>query len=82
MPSQTVTVRAVWDDEAKVWVAESDDVPGLVAEASQREELVQKLSVLIPELLELNESSVDRTKPVEVVLQFSGEERIVLSVAA
>ncbi|MGD0289757.1 MAG: DUF1902 domain-containing protein [Candidatus Binataceae bacterium] len=30
MDTQTFTVRAVWDAEAKVWVAESDDVPGLV----------------------------------------------------
>ncbi|HTY55760.1 MAG TPA: DUF1902 domain-containing protein [Candidatus Binataceae bacterium] len=82
MPNQSVAVKAVWDDEAKVWVAESNDVPGLVAEASHREELVRKLSGLIPELLELNESSLDRTKPIEMVLQFGGEERIVLSVAA
>jgi Domain of unknown function (DUF1902) len=28
--------RAVWDDEAKLWVAESDDVPGLAAELKTR----------------------------------------------
>ncbi len=26
-------VTAFWDDEAKVWVAESDEVPGLITEA-------------------------------------------------
>jgi hypothetical protein len=26
-------IRAQWDSEAGVWVAESEDVPGLVAEA-------------------------------------------------
>jgi predicted RNase H-like HicB family nuclease len=82
MTKNTVTVRAEWDGEAKVWVAESDDVPGLVAEAGQRDELVAKLTALIPELLDLNETSIDRTKPLEIVLQFRGEERIVLPVAA
>jgi predicted RNase H-like HicB family nuclease len=47
-------ITAFWDDEADVWVAESDDVPGLVAEAASIEILVEKLKVLIPELLELN----------------------------
>jgi predicted RNase H-like HicB family nuclease len=47
-------IRAQWDDEAGVWVAESDDVPGLVAEADSPKALVQKLKTLIPELLELN----------------------------
>jgi hypothetical protein len=51
---RSYVVRATWDDEAKVWVAESDDVPGLVAEAPEVETLVKKLKVLIPELLEAN----------------------------
>ncbi|MGD0075763.1 MAG: DUF1902 domain-containing protein [Candidatus Binataceae bacterium] len=82
MAKNTVTVKAEWDDEAKVWVAESDDVPGLVTEAEDRNKLVAKLTALIPELLELNETSIDRTQPLEVVLQFRGEERIVFPVAA
>jgi predicted RNase H-like HicB family nuclease len=47
-------VLAQWDGEAGVWVAESDDVPGLVAEAESPNSLAQKLRILIPELLELN----------------------------
>ena len=54
MRDHTYQVRAVWDDEAKVWVATSDDVPGLVTEASTLEALTKKLEVLIPELLEAN----------------------------
>ena len=37
-------VHAQWDDEANVWVASSDDVPGLVTEAATTEELIQKNS--------------------------------------
>lgn len=47
-------VVADWDDEAGVWVATSDDVPGLVTEAETQEQLVAKLKVLIPELLGAN----------------------------
>ncbi len=47
-------VRAFWDDDAKVWVAESDDVPGLATEAESVDQLVAKLKTLIPELLSEN----------------------------
>jgi len=47
-------VRAEWDDEALVWVATSDDVPGLVAEAATAEALQAKLPILLPERLDTN----------------------------
>ncbi len=47
-------VHAQWDSDAQVWVASSDEVPGLATEADTIESLVQKLKSLIPELLELN----------------------------
>jgi predicted RNase H-like HicB family nuclease len=47
-------VSAHWDDDAKVWWAESDDVIGLVAEAKTLEGLVDDLRDLVPELLTLN----------------------------
>ena len=40
--------------EASVWVAESEDVPGLVTEANTVEQLVTKLRTMVPELLEVN----------------------------
>ena len=49
-----IEVRADWDSEAQVWVASSNDVPGLITEAPTVEALRQKLSVMIPELLEAN----------------------------
>jgi predicted RNase H-like HicB family nuclease len=48
------TVAAEWDAEAMVWVATSDDVPGLATEAETFEALAEKLRVVVPELLELN----------------------------
>ena len=52
--AKALEIRAVWDDEAKVFVAESDDVPGLITEADTVSALVQKLRYLIPELLDEN----------------------------
>ncbi len=54
--TSVLVVRATWDDEAKVWVAESDDVPGLATEADTLDALLAKLRVVLPELLELNDS--------------------------
>ncbi len=48
-------IRADWDPETEVWVATSDDVPGLVTEASTIETLREKLCTMIPELLETNQ---------------------------
>jgi len=52
--ASSIIVRAEWDDEAKVWVATSEDIPGLATEADTMEVLRQKLHVMIPELIEAN----------------------------
>ncbi|MBV9782987.1 MAG: DUF1902 domain-containing protein [Acidisphaera sp.] len=51
---QTYEVFAHWDAEANVWWAESESVPGLVAEAETVEALLQDLKAVVPELLTLN----------------------------
>jgi predicted RNase H-like HicB family nuclease len=57
MPAATanpLVIRAFWDEETSVWVAESADIVGLITEAKTLEALSEKLKHLIPELLELN----------------------------
>ncbi len=54
MTQITFNVEAFWDADAEVWVATSDDVPGLVTEASTIEVLTQKLREIIPELIVFN----------------------------
>ena len=54
LKGKTIRVEAIWDGEAQVWVATSDDVPGLITEADTSEQLIKKLQVLIPELLQAN----------------------------
>lgn len=73
--SQAITVTAFWDDEASVWVAQSEQVPGLVAEAETIEVLLSKLDVLIPELLELNQGVKLNSIPVNL----KAERSLVLS---
>jgi predicted RNase H-like HicB family nuclease len=54
MNERIYLVRADWDAEAKVWVAWSDDIPGLATGADTLEDLVEKLKMVVPELLEEN----------------------------
>ena len=43
-----------WDDEASVWIAESQDLPGLILESNSFDNLVERVKIAVPELLELN----------------------------
>jgi predicted RNase H-like HicB family nuclease len=62
-------VDAAWDDEASVWVATSDDIPGLITEADTLEELRSKLVDLVPELLAENGNAIEQSTalPIEIV---------------
>ena len=48
----TIVVRAEWDDDAKVWVATSSDLPGLVTEADTLPALQARLENIISDLLQ------------------------------
>ena len=50
-------IRICWDDEAGVWYATSEDVPGLVLESGSFDALVERVRHAVPELLELNRNS-------------------------
>ena len=50
-------IKMTWDPDASVWVAESDDVPGLVMESGSCDALIEKLRFAIPEMLQLNGTS-------------------------
>jgi len=51
------TVQLTWDNEAYVWLASSDDVPGLALEAGSLDALMERVKYAIPDLLGL--SNVD-----------------------
>jgi predicted RNase H-like HicB family nuclease len=67
--SRTYEAEAHWDSEAGVWVAESEDIPGLVAEAESMNALVEKVRVLVPELFELNGGLEPGQKVVNVLVR-------------
>lgn len=75
-------VLARWDSEGGVWVAESEDVPGLVAEAESPNALASKLRVLIPELLELNGVLEGDSEAVEFLVRYEHEENVVAVLAS
>jgi hypothetical protein len=80
MTLRSIIVRAAWDPEAGVFVATSDDVPGLITEARTLPDLNDKLAIMIPELIELNSpSTVDSNvegerRDLEVPLYIMAEQ--------
>jgi len=55
-----------------VWVAESDDVPGLASEAETAEALIRKLEVITPELLEANGLGAPDPVPFQLLAERRG----------
>jgi hypothetical protein len=49
-------VNFLWDEEAAVWVATSDEIPGLVLESGSLDALMERVRYAVPELLALNSS--------------------------
>ncbi len=50
----TYTILFTFDEEAKVWIATSPDVTGLVLESESLDVLMKRVKDAVPELLELN----------------------------
>jgi predicted RNase H-like HicB family nuclease len=75
-------VTANWDSEAGVWVAESNDIPGLVAEAESLNVLMEKIRALAPELLELNGALERGQTSAKVIVRAHFEEEAAVSVAS
>lgn len=47
-------INCLWDDEAGVWTASSEDIPGLVLESGSLDALIERIRFALPELIELN----------------------------
>lgn len=74
-------VKADWDSEAGVWVATSDDVPGLATEAETIEALTAKLRVMVPELLEANHLLAGG-RPQELTFELTGHRQELVHLAS
>lgn len=49
-------INLTWDNEENVWIATSDDIPGLVLESSSFDALLERVRFAAPELISLNMS--------------------------
>ena len=67
-----VKVMAFWDAEADVWVASSDDVPGLNVESGDWPSLLADLDDLVPEMLTANGSEFDDNLELEIEAKYVG----------
>jgi len=81
MVKPSLTVRAKWDDQAAVWIATSDDVPGLCCEASSFDRLIAEVLALVPELLVSNRV-LEPAEAAEVPVTFVAERRMVARLVA
>lgn len=61
-----MSVDALWDEEAGVWVATSHDVPGLATEARTLARLAAKLRTLAPELMHANGRAIRSPASLEI----------------
>lgn len=80
-------IRMDWDGEARVWIATSEDVPGLVLEDASKETLMERVKIAIPELMELNgenhgENQYDVLKPeiTDHVVNVNGQTIVIRNV--
>jgi hypothetical protein len=69
--SRSITVDARWDAEASVWIATSKDVSGLVVEADTWPAMIEEVSLVLPDLLELSGERSDNLS-----LTFRAEEHL------
>jgi predicted RNase H-like HicB family nuclease len=52
--SMEYKIFLTWDDEAHVWIAESDDIPGLILENGSVDALMVQAKIAAAELLEIS----------------------------
>ena len=70
MAGRSLTFKVLWDEEAKVFYTECDDICGIVAEAETVEKLRENLLKIIPEVLELNDAvEVKKSVPISLKSQ-------------
>lgn len=65
-----IEVRALWDEEAGVWSAEGENLPGLVTEADSYQLLMQKLKIMVSELLAYSPDLKEQLDPeIHLILE-------------
>ncbi len=68
-------VNLNWDSDADVWIATSEDIPGLILESGSFDALLERVRFAVPELLSLNARTAS---PLSLVFQSRRCERLAL----
>lgn len=68
-------INFTWDSEADVWIATSEDIPGLVLESGSFDALLERTRFAVPELIELN---TPIQHPLTLTFKSERHERMVL----
>ena len=63
------TVDMTWDEEAEVWVAINEEIP-IILESPSFDELIERVKLAAPELLELNGLTADNSHLCFIVAHF------------
>lgn len=74
--TSTYWVKAGWDADADCWYVADSNVPGLATGAETVPLLLDKLRVMIPELLELNGAECRDEVPIELIAHRSEHLRM------
>ena len=69
------TIYFAWDSDADVWIATSEDIPGLVLESGSFDALLERTRFAVPELLALNNAV---SQPLTLTFVSERHERIAL----
>ncbi len=72
------TIKLTWDSEARVWIATSDDIDGLVLESGSFDALIERVRYTIPELLELNNNNNNYNKSANLHFLSERYEKVAL----
>ena len=71
----TYKIRFVWDSDAAVWIATSEDVSGLILESGSFDALVERVRYVVPELIELNG---DKLENIRLIYITEREDQLVM----
>ncbi len=55
--TKEIHIDARWDDEVRVWIATSENAPGLVVEASSWQTIIDEVRIVLPDLLEIDSAA-------------------------
>lgn len=66
-------IDLLWDTEAAVWIATSDNIPGLVLESGSFDALIERVRFAVPELLALNETE---HQPLSICFRSERHEKV------